>query len=123
MNSEITINEPQLKPVTLTPKALAHLQKIIRLQGKGLGLRLEVKKAGCSGYGYDVAIAEQESDGDYAFPLSEQLAVYISRKSYPFVQGTCIDLVTQGLNSNFVFHNPNAGVSCGCGESFGIAEE
>lgn len=114
--------QPQLQPVTLTAAAIEHVQKTIAKCGKGKGLRLSIKKSGCTGFGYVIDIADEPASEDYIFPINDQLAVFVDRKSYLFVQGTIIDYVRKGLNSNFEFRNPNATATCGCGESFGIEE-
>ncbi len=111
-----------LKPVTSTPAAAAHIQREIKKRGAGIGMRLQVKKSGCSGWMYALDIIDTSNDDDYKFPISDDLAVYVDPESYAFVKGTQLDFVQQGLNKVFVFNNPNASNACGCGESFTIKE-
>jgi iron-sulfur cluster assembly protein len=114
--------QPTAQGIMVTPAAFEHLKKTIANHGKGIGLRLGVKKMGCSGLGYVTDIADAVTENDIVFPLADELAVLVDKKSYLYLQGTTIDYVRKGLNSNFEFHNPNAKVACGCGESFGIEE-
>ncbi|MDF2868374.1 MAG: iscA [Gammaproteobacteria bacterium] len=122
MNPEVSVFEAKQQTITLTPAALEHLQKTITKRGKGIGIRLGVKKTGCSGFGYVIDIADAVTDDDQIFPIAQDLSVVVNRQSYPYLQGTTIDYVRKGLNSNFEFYNPNAKVTCGCGESFGTEE-
>lgn len=119
MKNEVGVFESQQQAITLTPAALEHLQKTIAKRGKGVGMRLGIKKTGCSGFGYVIDVAETVESDDRVFSISPNLVVVVNSQSYPYVQGTTIDYVRKGLNSNFEFYNPNAKVTCGCGESFG----
>jgi iron-sulfur cluster assembly protein len=83
------------------------------------GIRLSVKKTGCSGLSYVVDYIESPTDGDITFPL-DQYMVCIDHDSYPYLNGMEIDYVKQGLNQKFVFNNPNQTGECGCGESFTV---
>jgi len=121
MNNVSEFNQ-QLQAVTLTPAALEHVQRTIAKRGSGAGLRVAIKKNGCTGYGYVTEIADGPTAEDYVFPITTELAVIVDRKSFLYVQGTSIDYVRKGLNSSFEFNNPNAKVTCGCGESFGTVE-
>ena len=91
-------------------------------QGGGLGLRLGVRKTGCSGWAYTVDKAEAIGDDDQVF---EQFGVkvVIDSKALALLDGTEVDFVRQGLNRNFVFRNPNVAGECGCGESFSVERE
>lgn len=108
------------QPVTLTPAAIEHVQHAIDKRGRGLGLRLSVKKSGCSGYGYEVDYVDTPADDDHIFPITESLNVYVDPESFPFVKGTVIDFERRGLNEIFTYRNPNQTGECGCGESFSV---
>ena len=86
------------------------------------GARLSVKKTGCSGLSYVVDYVREIQATDLSLVLDEHYHVYIDRASYPFLKGLYMDYITQGLNSKFVFSNPNQTGQCGCGESFTISE-
>ena len=106
--------------ITMTDNAIAHVKAQIAKRGRGIGLRLGVKKVGCSGYGYVVDFLDEANPEDRAYPVADGLAVYVAPESLPFVNGTEVDYVRQGLNTGFEFNNPNVKAMCGCGESFNI---
>jgi iron-sulfur cluster assembly protein len=116
----VAFSTPKEMPISLTESAVTYVQKRIQKAGKGTGLRLSVKKSGCTGYGYVVDLLEETHADDKIFPQSENLLVAVDHKSYPFVQGTKIDYVKEGLNGKLKFYNPNEAHSCGCGESFSV---
>jgi iron-sulfur cluster assembly protein len=107
--------------IQLTPAARQRMQTFLADQPQAAGVRFGVRKTGCSGYAYVVEIADHVAEGDR---LVEQdgVKLVIDRKSLPFVEGTEIDFTRHGLNSSFVFRNPNVTGECGCGESFTIDE-
>lgn len=107
--------------IQLTPAARQRMQNFLAAQPGAAGVRFGVRKTGCSGYAYVVEIAEQVDAGDR---LIEQdgVRLVIDPKSIPFVDGTQIDFTRHGLNSTFVFRNPNVTGECGCGESFTVNE-
>lgn len=109
----------KLSPVKVTPRAARHLTHQLSKQPGAVGVRLAVEPSGCSGYGYRLEDAQSLNDGDEVFE-SEGVRVVVDRLSLPFVQGTTIDLVQEGLARRLRFDNPNVRQSCGCGESFGV---
>lgn len=86
----------------------------------GLALRLGVRKTGCSGWAYEVSIATEFSDGDQVFE-DKDIKIVVDHDSLPYLEGSKIDFITNGLNRTFQFENPNATDECGCGESFTIS--
>jgi iron-sulfur cluster assembly protein len=106
--------------VTLSEAAQAHVLGYLSQQAGSCGLRLSVKKTGCSGLSYVVETAFEVSENDLCFPFIESYQLLIDKGSYPYLKGLDIDYVTQGLNSKFVFNNPNQSGECGCGESFTV---
>ncbi len=107
-------------PITLSEAALAHVKAQIARRGGGCGLRLGVRKTGCSGLSYTVEIIDGPGRKDHVFALEPGLAVYVAPEDLPYVQGTRIDFVRQGVNREFRFDNPNVKDTCGCGESFNV---
>ena len=107
-------------PVTLSEAAAEHVHKLIAQQGSGKGIRLSVTSMGCSGLGYVLDIVEEPAAGDHVFPAGEGLLVAVDAEAYPYVKGTRIDFVREGLNRTFKFDNPNVQATCGCGESFAV---
>ncbi len=105
--------------IQLTPAALARVQQFTASDDAALGLRFGVKKVGCSGWAYIVDVAKTTSAEDSIFE-QDGVKVYVDAKSLAVVQDTQIDFQRQGLNSTFVFNNPNMTGECGCGESFSV---
>ena len=106
-------------PVSLTPAAAERVRSFILSRGRGLGLRLGVKKTGCSGFAYVVSYAEEVAAGDAVFE-DQGVKVIVDSDSLRYLDGTEIDFVKQGLNEAFKFRNPNVLGECGCGESFNV---
>ncbi len=104
--------------ITVTEAAANHIRSYLE-RDPGEGLRLGVKKTGCSGWAYDVAVAREIGSDDAVF-REHDVAVVVDRAVLPMVAGTIIDFVTTGLNRHFVFRNPNVADECGCGESFAV---
>ena len=86
----------------------------------GVALRLGVRKTGCSGWAYEVSIAEELGNKDQLFE-DKGVKIVIDDDSLPYLTGSKIDFTTSGLNRTFQFDNPNATDECGCGESFTIS--
>lgn len=105
--------------VTLSPAAQDHVRKALAQRGHGIGLRFGVRKAGCSGWAYQVDYADEAKAGDLRFEEAG-LSVLVDADSLPLVDGTRIDYARQGLNAAFRFDNPNVKDACGCGESFTV---
>lgn len=106
-------------PITLTEKAAAHVNKNIQKRGKGVGLRLGVKTTGCSGLAYQLEYVDVIAGEDQMFE-SHGVKVFVDPKSLPYLEGTELDFVREGLNEGFKFQNPNVKDECGCGESFRV---
>ncbi len=103
--------------VTLTPTAQEEVKRLIEAEGQP-GLRLGIKGGGCSGLSYHLEFtAEQE--GDTVIPF-EGFNVFLDRKSTIYLSGITLDFQSGLDGRGFVFHNPQASNTCGCGESFSI---
>ena len=107
--------------ITLTEKAAKQIQKQLSKRGKGLALRIGVKKVGCSGFAYTFDYADEIRVDDEIFE-SHNANVVIDTGSLPFLDGSRVDFVRDGLNESFRFDNPNVDNTCGCGESFSLKE-
>jgi len=105
--------------VTLSPAAAERIRSFLAARGHGIGLRLGVKRTGCSGYAYVVNYAEDVGPGDTVFE-DQGVKVIIDSGSLALVDGTEVDFVKHGLNEAFKFKNPKAKAECGCGESFSV---
>ena len=105
--------------VTLSEKAAKHVANYIAKRGRGVGLRLGVHTSGCSGMAYKLEFADDLAEDDLIFE-SHGVKVLIDPKSLPYLEGTELDFVREGLNEGFKFNNPNVKDECGCGESFNV---
>jgi iron-sulfur cluster assembly protein len=106
-------------PVQLSEAAGQYLRAQIARQPGALAVRLAVEPAGCSGFRYRLDHAGQVCEADAVFD-SAGVRIAVDRASLPYVQGTRIDLVREGLARRLRYDNPNVRQSCGCGESFGV---
>lgn len=105
--------------VTLSEAAARHIARFIEKRGKGVGVRLGVKTSGCSGMAYKLEYADATENDDVIFE-SHGVKVMVDPKSLPYIDGTELDFVREGLNEGFQFNNPNVKNECGCGESFNV---
>ena len=105
--------------IVLTEAAAERVRSHLVKRGSGLGLRLGVKKTGCSGFAYVVNYADAVGADDTVFEVGG-VTVVVDLASLPMIDGTVVDFVKQGLNEAFKFHNPRAKSECGCGESFSV---
>ena len=105
--------------VSLTESAAERVRSFIDKRGAGVGLRLGVRKTGCSGFAYVVSYADEVGAGDVVFE-DRGVKVIVDAESLRFVDGTEIDFARHGLNEAFKFRNPNVRGECGCGESFSV---
>ena len=105
--------------VVLTESAARRIQAQLARRGKGLGLRVGVKKSGCSGFAYTLDYADAAGAGDEVFQ-SHGATVVVAREHLPLLAGLTLDFQREGLNEAFKFHNPNVTAECGCGESFAV---
>lgn len=105
--------------IQLTESAARRIQQQIEKRGSGLGLRVGVRKSGCSGYAYTMDYADQIADDDLVFEQHGSKLV-VRPDHLPMLDGTTLDFQKQGLNESFKFINPNVTAQCGCGESFAV---
>lgn len=110
-------------PITLTPAAAqqvsTHLATHVPGRAQGIGLRVTVKKSGCSGYAYQLNYATEINDIDTVFE-SQGIKVVVQQDHLELIQGMELDYVKDGLSAAFHFNNPNVTEQCGCGESFTV---
>ncbi|HUW36479.1 MAG TPA: iron-sulfur cluster assembly protein IscA [Rhodocyclaceae bacterium] len=105
--------------ITITEKAAQHVANFLAKRGKGLGLRFGVRTSGCSGMAYKLEFVDVANPEDHVFE-SHGVKVLVDPKSLPYIDGTELDFVREGLNEGFKFNNPNIKDQCGCGESFNV---
>lgn len=106
--------------MSFSDTAIQHITSYLTKNPDNVGVRLSVKKTGCSGLSYVVDYVHSPLEGDLALPLVDNYQVYIDKNSYPFLKNLHVDYVKQGLNHKFIFNNPNQTGQCGCGESFTV---
>ena len=108
-------------PITLSETAAKEIQSIIReqdLPAETTRLRVGVKGGGCSGFTYMLDLTEEaKSDGDEEIE-SNGVKILCDMRSYLYLNGTEIDFRDEVMGRGFVFKNPNATSTCGCGSSF-----
>ena len=106
--------------ISLTEAAAQHIAQQLAQRGQGLGLRVGMKKSGCSGFSYAVDYADAVNSDDQLFE-SHGIKIVVDSAQLAHLDGLEIDFVkTNLLNQGFEFHNPNAKDLCGCGESFRV---
>lgn len=120
-----TIETPQTqavpaKGIQITEKALEKIriamvkENVPPTEG---GLRLGVQGGGCSGLSYNVRFDTQPRERDRIFTYGD-IRVFVDPKSFIYLNGMTLDYEETLMNQRFVFVNPNASKSCGCGSSF-----
>ncbi len=107
--------------VVMTERAARHVVAEVGKAG-GLGLRLGVKAAGCTGLAYVFDIAKALNADDKVFECFGAKLV-VSEASLPYLSGSELDYVREGLGQVFKVRNPNVAATCGCGESFSVEEQ
>ena len=117
-----TTQRERPKPLTISisKQAVDHVRAFAKEAGMpDINLRVGVKGGGCSGLTYVLDMVKEPKEGDKVVE-EHGMKLYIDRKSYVFLAGTTLEY-SGGLNGKgFVFHNPNAKTTCGCGTSFGV---
>ena len=105
--------------ISLTESAATRVKSFLAARGQGIGLRLGVRKTGCSGFAYVINYADGPHPGDAIFE-DRGVRVFVDASSLQLIDGTVVDFVKEGLNEAFRFRNPNVKGECGCGESFSV---
>ena len=108
-------------PINLSETAAREIKTIITQQGlpeAETKLRVGVKGGGCSGFSYMLDLTEEPAaDGDETLE-SNGIKILVDMKSYLYLNGVEIDFKDEVMGRGFVFKNPNASSTCGCGSSF-----
>jgi iron-sulfur cluster assembly protein len=106
--------------IKVTDTAKKQAIRLMEDEGKdGYFIRVGVEGGGCSGLMYQLTFDNKEKEGDKEF-MDNGIKVVVDKKSYLYLIGTTLDF-SGGLNGKgFVFNNPNADRTCGCGESFAV---
>lgn len=119
-NPTPTADQAQQSGVILTETAAKEIHRIIQeqeLDPAKVRLRVGVKGGGCSGFSYLLDLTESQKDTDEAFDR-HGITVICDPKSLLYLNGVTIDFRDELMGRGFVFNNPNATSTCGCGSSF-----
>ena len=106
--------------ITVTENAAKRIRELLAKEGIPLevgGLRLGVQGGGCSGLTYAMRLEKQARPSDKVF-VQDDARVFVDPKSYLYLAGTVLDFKDDLMQQGFVFQNPNASKTCGCGTSF-----
>jgi len=107
--------------ITVTDSAAKQIRQLIVQQyHEASGLRVAVKAGGCSGFEYVFLWEAEPRDGDLVFEGSDGARVWVDPRSHRLLDGTTLDYDTNLLSRGFVFQNPHAKSTCGCGTSFSV---
>ena len=107
-----------MRPITITPSAVEAIK--LAMEDRDDGLRIAIVGGGCSGYSYRLELekyADRDDDDDLHLDF-DGLEVWIDPHSAILLEGVQIDYVVTFQSSGFVFNNPQATTTCGCGSSF-----
>ena len=112
---------PKPLTITISEEAALHVKQFAEAEGKErANLRVGVKGGGCSGLTCVLEIVDEEPLETDKVIEGQDIKIYVNKKSYVFLAGTVLEY-SGGLNGKgFVFNNPNAKTSCGCGTSFSV---
>jgi len=107
--------------IIVTEKAAGEIKKIMADNKipETYGLRVGVKGGGCSGLSYTLGFDAEPRENDKTL-MSNGIKIFIDPKSLFYLSGTQLDFSDGLMGRGFVFHNPNATKTCGCGSSFGV---
>ena len=114
-----SLDENVWQGISLSDSAVRQITKLMQQDPQVKGLQLGVKQSGCAGFAYVLDLTRKPSDDDLLFER-DGAKLYVPLKAMPFIDGTTVDYVREGLNQIFKFNNPKAQHACGCGESFGV---
>jgi iron-sulfur cluster assembly protein len=105
--------------LNFSDSAIDHFLSSLESRGKGVGIKIGVRKAGCSGYEYFFDYIDSFEDDGVVFEKNG-CKIFVDNNSLDFLKGSLVDYQKDGLNQGIKFLNPNAKAVCGCGESFTI---
>ncbi len=103
--------------IDVTPAAVDRIREMLKANNIEGGLRLGVVGGGCSGLSYKFKFESQPRSSDNVFEVGG-VQLMVDPKSYEYLDGLTLDFTNTLMEQAFVFHNPNATKSCGCGKSF-----
>lgn len=112
------------KIISLTDAAISRIQKLLKQKNAPAVFRIAVDDDGCSGKQYVVDVIAKAKENDQAVEITKDLVIYIDPQSIKFLQGSILDCEEKNLGMwQWIFRNPNAKNTCGCGESFSVSDK
>ena len=107
--------------IEITETAAKQITKLLaRQEMNGGGLRIGLRAGGCSGYEYIFAWEKAPRPEDHVFVGAGDARVFVDPKSFRLLDGVVLDFDTNPVGKGFMFQNPNAKSTCGCGTSFSV---
>ncbi len=119
---EATEGPPLSSPggeISFSVRAIVEARKLLEREGGEL-FRVGVSEGGCSGWNYEISTADEAADDDTVFHFDRSLDVVMSPKALELLHGMLINYKVSFMGQGFVFENPNAANTCGCGISFSL---
>jgi len=109
--------------IQITENAAKQIHKMLAKRALGeSGLRIGVKAGGCSGFEYIFAWEQAPKTTDVVFAGPDGAQVFVDPRSLRLLDGTVLDYDTGLISRGFLFNNPNAKNTCGCGVSFSVED-
>ena len=105
--------------VALSAVAAERIKTVVASEPAGAGLRVAVEGGGCSGFQYDINVAQGANTDDLVIERDGAL-LFVDPVSLPFLLGSEVDWIEELIGASFKVKNPNATSSCGCGVSFSV---
>jgi iron-sulfur cluster assembly accessory protein len=110
--------------IEITENAAAQIHRMLAKRGHGeTALRVGIKAGGCSGFEYTFAWEVKAKPTDIVFTGPDDAKVFVDPRSLRLLDGTVLDYDTSLLSKGFIFNNPHAKSTCGCGASFSVEHE
>jgi len=117
MNEQQT-NQKETPILQISDSAIEKVKSMMRKEGKaGCGLRVGVVTGGCAGLSYDLRFQKNPYENDIVIEQGD-LRIFVNPENIDFLKGIEINYVDTLKESGFIYKNPNASSSCGCGTSF-----
>jgi len=109
--------------IQITENAAKQILKMVSKRAMGeVGLRIGVKAGGCSGFEYIFGWEQSPKSTDVVFEGPDGSKIFVDPRSLRLLDGTVLDYDTSLMSKGFIFNNPNAKNTCGCGVSFSVED-
>jgi len=105
--------------IEITESASKQIAKLLaKHEMTGGGLRIGLRAGGCSGYEYTFAWEPEPRPDDHVFAGADEARVFVDPRSFRLLDGVVLDFDSNPVGRGFIFQNPHAKSTCGCGTSF-----